>query len=79
MSITLNLTLQLILGKRCELKRSNEGMRIYDHSGNAHIINGIQSKDIFNMRRPFSLYLIQELNLENRQTLDLTIENPAFS
>ena len=79
MSITLNLTLQLILEERCELKSSKEGMRIYDHSGNVHFINGIQSKDIFNMRRPFSLYLIQELNLENRQTLDLIIKNPAFS
>ena len=55
MSITLNLTLQLILGKRCALKRSQEGMRIYDHSGNVHIINGIQSKDTFNMKRPFGV------------------------
>lgn len=55
MSITLNLTLQLILGKRCELKRSKEGMRIYDHAGNVHIINGFQSEDMFNMRRPFTV------------------------
>lgn len=52
MSITLNLTLQLILGKRCDLK---EGMGIYDHSGNVHIINGIQSKDMFNISSPFTV------------------------
>lgn len=38
------------------------------------IINGIQSKDMFNMSSPFnSLHLIQELNLKNQQTLHLTI------
>lgn len=55
MSITLNLTLRLILGKRCELTRSKEGMGIYDHSGNVCIINGIQSRDMFSMSSPFAV------------------------
>lgn len=46
-------------------------MGIYDHSGNVHIINEIQSKDMFNMSSPFHrLHVIQELNLENRQLLN---------
>lgn len=71
MSITLNWTLRLTLGKRCELTGGKAGMGIYDHSGNVHIINEIQSKDMFNMSSPFHrLHVIQELNLENRQLLN---------
>ena len=55
MSITLNLTLRLILGKRWELTRSQEGMGIYDHSGNICIINGIQSRDMISMSSPFAV------------------------
>lgn len=55
MSISLNLTLWLILGERCELTSSKEGMGTYDHSGNVHIINGIQSKDMFNLSSPFTV------------------------
>lgn len=76
MSITLNLTLWLILRKRSELTRSKMG--IYDYSGNVHIINGIQRKDMFNMSKSFSLHLIQELKFENQQTLYLTTSNQAL-
>ena len=76
MSITMNLTLQSILGKRWELARSKNEVGICDHSGNVHIINGIQSKAM-SMSSPFnSPYLIQELTLKNQQTLNYLKPTP---
>lgn len=49
--------------------KMQKAMGTYDHSGNVHIINKIQSKDMFNLSGPFHQSLTRELNLENQQTL----------
>lgn len=79
MSITLNLTLQLILGERCEFTRTKTEMGIYDYSGNIHLLMESEVKMCLIQAALFtSLQVVQGLNTENQQTRHITIENLAF-